>query len=116
MKSTMLGALAGTGLLLMAMGVLDRGTEAQAQWPPSSASRAGSSGELIALSSPAGDACDLVTVIDPKARTMCVYQIEKATGKIALRGVRNISWDLQMTYYNNEKPLPQDVQAMLAPR
>jgi hypothetical protein len=47
---------------------------------------------------------------------MCVYHIEKASGKIAMKGVRNINWDLQLTYYNNDNPLPREIQALLEQR
>ena len=39
-----------------------------------------------------------------------------ATGKIALRSVRNIQWDLQMTYLDNDGLLPQAIQSLLEQR
>ena len=115
MKATVLGALAGAGLVLMAMGAFGDRREAFAQWP-AAPEQTGAAGRLIALSAPVGETGQLVTVIDPGTRTMCVYHIEKTTGKIAMKGVRNIHWDLQLTYYNNDNPLPREIQALLEPR
>jgi len=47
---------------------------------------------------------------------MSVYHIELATGKIALRSVRNIHWDLQMTEFNSADPLPREIRSLLEPR
>jgi hypothetical protein len=47
---------------------------------------------------------------------MSVYHIGLTTGKIALRSVRNIHWDLQMTEFNGEAPLPREIQALIEPR
>jgi len=44
---------------------------------------------------------------------MSVYQIDAQTGRIALRSVLKIHWDLQMTEYNGESPLPREIQALL---
>ena len=34
-------------------------------------------------------------------------------GELALKSVRNIQWDLQMTEFNGVAPLPRDIRAML---
>jgi hypothetical protein len=72
--------------------------------------------EMIALSVTVGDKYQQVTVIDPKLRVMSVYHVDLTTGKIALRSVRNIHWDLQMTEFNGESPLPREIQALIEPR
>jgi len=51
-----------------------------------------------------------VVVVDPSQRVLAVYHVDKATGEIALRSVRNITWDLQMVEFNSGKPLPQDIR------
>ncbi len=69
--------------------------------------------ELIThFASPAGQS-QVVTVIDPKQRAMAVYDVDRATGKISLKSVRNITWDLQMTEYNSGDPKPQDIRSGL---
>jgi hypothetical protein len=47
---------------------------------------------------------------------MGVYRIDAVTGKIGLKSVRNLYWDLQMTYHNNEPPLPQEIEKLLEQR
>jgi hypothetical protein len=41
-----------------------------------------------------------------------VYQLDFASGMIALRSVRSIHWDLQMSDYNGQKPLSQEIRAL----
>lgn len=51
-----------------------------------------------------------VTVVDPRQRAMAIYHVDRSTGEIALRSVRNLTWDLQMVQYNSGNPLPQDIR------
>jgi hypothetical protein len=51
-----------------------------------------------------------LVVVDPGQRVLAVYHVDKATGEIALRSVRNITWDLQMVEFNSGEPLPQDIR------
>jgi hypothetical protein len=55
----------------------------------------------------------LVTVIDPRQRVLAVYHVDRASGQITPKSVRNITWDLQMTEYNSGDPLPQDIRSGL---
>lgn len=71
---------------------------------------------LIALSETVAERYQQVTVIDPKREVLSVYHIDLASGVITLRGVRNIHWDLQMSDYNGQKPLPREIQAILEQR
>ena len=59
----------------------------------------------------AGDT-QIITVIDPAQRAMAIYHVNGTTGEIALKSVRNMTWDLQMVQYNSGKPLPQEVRDM----
>ena len=81
---------------------------------PAPAAAAGS--ELIVVPTSLGDKGQMLTVVDPRQRVLSVYHIDLATGKIALKSVRNIQWDLQMTYLNNENPLPQEIRSLLEQR
>ena len=54
-----------------------------------------------------------MTVIDPKQRVLAVYHVDRASGQITPKSVRNITWDLQMTEYNSGEPLPQDIRSGL---
>ena len=115
MKGVMLGVLAGAGLVLLAVGTLQHTNEVFAQrlapYEPAAAES-----DLIVLSAPAGEKGQLITVIDPQQRVMSVYQFDPVSGKIALRSVRNIRWDLQMMWLNNESPLPQEIRSLLETR
>jgi len=115
MKATVLGALIGAGLMTAAVGGLSHSDEVLAQragpdWAD------GPKSELIAFSETVEQKYQQLTVIDPKLRVMSVYQIDLSSGKIALRSVRNIHWDLQMLEFNGANPLPREIQALLEQR
>ena len=45
-----------------------------------------------------------------------LWGLDSATGKIALRSVRNIHYDLQMSEFNGEAPLPREIRLLLEQR
>ncbi len=111
MKTILLGALAG--VLVAATGLIAFPGNGEAQIRPPAVQRpAGFNDGLIALSETVDGRYQQVTVIDPLSRTMCVYHIELASGEIALRSVRKIHWDMQMTDFNGTKPLAQEVKTL----
>ncbi|MEX2091376.1 MAG: hypothetical protein WD971_01800 [Pirellulales bacterium] len=67
---------------------------------------------LITHVLPAEGGTPAVIVVDPSQRVLAVYHVDKTTGEIALRSVRNITWDLQMVEFNSGEPLPQDIRNM----
>ncbi len=71
------------------------------------------SGELITHVSSAEGQPQTVTVIDPRQRVMAVYHVDRATGLITPKSVRNFTWDLQMTEFNSGEPSPQDIRSGL---
>ncbi len=125
MKRVILGLLAGIGAVALALGLLDRRQEAAAQHPYTPAAFAPAAqaappavcgSELIAVPAAANDKGQLLTVLDPRQQTMGVYWIEAGTGKITLRSVRNIHYDLMMMDFNGENPLPREIRAQLEQR
>lgn len=54
-----------------------------------------------------------LVVIDSSKLTICVYHVDGGTGELALRSVRDIRWDLQMTEFNGVRPLPQEIKSVL---
>ena len=52
----------------------------------------------------------VLTIVDPLTRAIGVYHINRETGEIHLKGVRNISADLQMDQYNSHSPLPKEIR------
>lgn len=69
---------------------------------------------LIALGSVAGD-YQQIAVIDPQQRVMSVYHVELKTGKIELKSVRNITWDMRIEQFNSTEPLPEQIRSLLEP-
>ncbi|MGD0899629.1 MAG: hypothetical protein ABR915_17500 [Thermoguttaceae bacterium] len=113
MQRAILGLLAGAGLMAVAVTLASQAGDAPAQraaYPPVG------TGDLIAVPTPLGDKGQLLTVIDPRQQTIAVYAIEVPGGKISLRSVRNIRWDLQMTDFNGETPLPREIRLQLDQR
>ena len=88
--------------------------EGTAQQPsPVQIMRAAARGELIAIDAMVGDKIQQITIVDPKRRSLSVYHIELETGKIQLRSVRNINWDLNIEEYNAARPLPHEIRSQL---
>jgi hypothetical protein len=122
MKRAILGLLVGAGVLTLAVCLVDHRGEVMAQHvgsysqPSSQTAQPICGGELIAVPSPVGDKGQMLTVLDPRQQTMGVYWIEAGTGKITLRSVRNIRYDLQLTDFNGENPLPREIRLQLEQR
>ena len=115
MKRLVFGALAAVGFLVALSLAFDLGSTAFGQ-RGAAAQTPAAGAELIVVPAAVGDKTQLLTVIDPRSQAMSVYHVDLATGKIALRSVRTLRWDLQMTYMNNENPLPQEIRALLEQR
>lgn len=115
MRRAMLGTLVGVGLVVAAVAVArERGDGlAQRETHPIGAVAAA---DMIVVPTVLGEKAQVLTVVDPRQRVLCVYHIDLATGKIALKSVRKIQWDLQIDDLNNEKPLPQEIRAMVEQR
>jgi hypothetical protein len=77
--------------------------------------RAGPTSELIALSYDS-DSRQQVTLIDPRTRVMAVYHVDRATGALSLKSVRNVHWDLQIEDFNSANPTPREIRALTEPR
>jgi hypothetical protein len=57
-----------------------------------------------------GNGQQVLTVVDPRQEWIGVYHIDGKTGELTLKSARRYTWDLQLTYFNNGKPLPEDVR------
>lgn len=51
-----------------------------------------------------------LSVLDPQAKSLAVYHIEPTSGKLQLKSVRNLRWDLQMEHFNGQSPLPSELR------
>ena len=119
MKRAIVGLLVGVVIVALGVCLLDCRGEAIAQRVasyPQPVPQPVCGGELIAVPSPMGEKGQLLTVLDPRQQTMGVYWIEAGTGKITLRSVRNIRFDLMMTDFNGENPLPREIRMQLEQR
>jgi hypothetical protein len=69
-------------------------------------------GELIAISnsSPTGQQ---LLLVDPRLKVICVYQVDRSSGQITLKSVRNVHWDMMMDEFNGVSPSPRDIRAIL---
>ena len=115
MKRAVLGFLAVAGLVIVVIGAVGHRGEVFAQRTvPDRGIAAG--GGLTALPGPVSPQGQFLVVVDSRQRSMSVYHIDKTTGKIALRSVRNIHWDLQMSHFDNEGLLPQEIRSLLEQR
>jgi len=54
-------------------------------------------------------------VYDPQQQVLGVYHVDRASGEIELKSIRQIEWDLQMLHYQGKAPLPEDVRSGLKP-
>ncbi len=113
MRQLALGALVGVGLMA-AVAFSDQRGEVYGQ--RTAVSPAGGGGDLVVVPMAAGDRGQLLAVVDPRQQVMSVYGVDLATGKIALRSVRTLRWDLQMVYMNNDPPLPEEIRSSLPQR
>jgi hypothetical protein len=119
MKRMILGVLVGVGLMMAAAAMAQQrgdgfGQRAAPVVPAASAPMAAVAGtELIVAPVALNDKIQMLTVVDPKQRALCVYHIDMMTGEIALKSVRNIQWDLRIHNMNTKEPLPQQIRSQL---
>lgn len=55
----------------------------------------------------------LLVMIDPSTKTVGVYSIDPQSGELALKSVRNVTWDLKMIKKDSGKPTPEEVREAL---
>jgi hypothetical protein len=113
MKRAILGTLVGVGLVMAAAAMAEpRGEALQRGAPAMPAPAAAAGTELIVVPTAVADKVQMLTVVDPRQRVVSVYHIDTTTGKISLKSVRNIHWDLQIDHLNTDEPLPQQIRSM----
>ena len=110
MRHSLGGAVLIAGLVIAA--TAGRSASEPAYGPLADPSRVQSS-ELITHVTAAEGQPQIVTVIDPRQHVLAVYHVDRSTGQIMLKSIRNITWDLQMIEYNSGDPLPQDIRSGL---
>jgi hypothetical protein len=73
-------------------------------------------GGLIALSAVASDHHQQVTVVDPTRMVLAVYHVGLADGKVELKSVRSIRWDLELEEFGGVGLLPRDIRSLVEQR
>ncbi|HEY4233947.1 MAG TPA: hypothetical protein VGM76_11010 [Lacipirellulaceae bacterium] len=109
MQRSLIGVLIGAAFCLIAAAPSFEQSASATQDDQTS----GAAGNLITHVSAVEGQPLVVTVIDTSQRAMAVYQVDRQTGEITLKSVRNFTWDLQMKDFNTGKPLPQDIRSGL---
>lgn len=59
------------------------------------------------------DARRLLVVVDPATRHAAVYHLDNATGSLALKSTRDISWDLLVDDFNAQEPRPAALKRLI---
>jgi len=108
MRHSLVGALLGASLVIAV--TAGRSSSEPAYGPPIDVPAHANGSELFTQVTASDGQPLMVTVIDSGQRVMAVYQVDRASGEITPKSVRNITWDLQMIEYNSGKPLPQDIR------
>jgi hypothetical protein len=111
MGRSLFGLMVCAGLVIAA--TAGRGASEPAYGAGGEVSHLPSVGELIAHVNAVEGQPQVVTVIDPRQKVIGVYHVDRATGEITLKSVRNFTWDLQMVEFNSGQPLPQDIRSGL---
>lgn len=65
-------------------------------------------GCLQVVSEPGGPIT--AVVYDPQQKALGVYHVDRTTGEIELKSVRQIQWDLRMLHFQGKAPLPEDIK------
>jgi hypothetical protein len=109
MRAAVVGVLVGLGAFIALASGLPQASAERAM-----SERAGPSAGLIALSFDV-EGRQQVTVIDPGSRVMAVYHVDRTTGGLSLKSVRNVHWDLQIEEFNSANPTPREIRALTEP-
>jgi nitrogen fixation protein len=112
MKRAILGTLVGVGLVMAAVAMAEQRGAVLPQRETLAMPATAGGRELVVVPTTLGEKVQVLTVVDPRQQVLSVYHIDLATGKITLKSVRSIHWDLQIDHLNTEEPLPQQIRSM----
>lgn len=122
MRAAVWALLVASGLLVALSLANWEHTSVYAQKPANPAGSVASSvksaqaGDLLAISGDTADGRMQIVLIDTKTRAVGVYHIDRTSGQVALRSVRNVHWDLQIDDFNGGSPSPQEIKSLLPSR
>ena len=110
MKNTVLGALVCMAAVAIWFG--GDGPTEQA-YGRTGQTLGGAPTDLMVLGTSTNGQFQQLTLLDPRTHVMSVYHIDGGSGRIELKSIRNIHWDLQMDEFNGSAPLPGEIRALL---
>lgn len=58
------------------------------------------------------DRVQQIVVADPASQALAVYHVDLTSGRITLKSVRNVRFDLLMTEFNTDTPSPRDLESI----
>ena len=111
MRQAVLGFVLGAGLLTAVAAWLAPGNSVLAQHARAPASQ---DGDVIALDWTVDGKLQTVLLVDPKRKAMSVYHIDRASGGITLKSVRQCEGDLQLRGFNETRPFADEIRGMMA--
>ena len=68
---------------------------------------------LVVHTATAEDGGQHIMMVDPNTRVMAVYHVDGSNGKVSLRSVRNLQWDLLIEEFNGGTPSPREIRTLL---
>ena len=74
---------------------------------------AGSVGRFTMASGSLGEKKLGVFIIDAQTMRLLVYAIDSESRQLKLMAVRDISQDVRLSHWNNDKPLPEEIRKRL---
>lgn len=114
MRNMMLGVATGVTVLLVALSLARLEPRANAQRPALPEPASGPT--MLMTHSPLANGGQQIVVVDTEQKVIGTYHVAAETGEIALKGVRNIRYDLLMEDFNGGEPKPRDIRALLEQR
>ena len=81
---------------------------AHSQTASASGRGAGEELQIVSVMLPSG--VQQLTILDVAGRTLAIYHVEPTAGKLQLKSVRRLAWDLQMEHFNGQSPLPSELR------
>lgn len=78
--------------------------------PPSPFHQIAAENGMIAINLGGDDLQQQVGLVDTEAQRMLVYHVDRVSGAITLKSVRNFTYDLLIDDFNGRDPLPNKVR------
>jgi hypothetical protein len=113
MKSMAGGVVVGVLLTAVAwkwLGPADGNAQQPQLPPPANATQP----QMMMVSQPdGGEGPQHLAIYDAEQKVLAVYHLDRTTGAIALKSVRQVTWDMMMQEFNSGAPSPREIQRML---